>query len=90
MGGGLAPRDGFGTAVDLDGEVAAEGKGAPEPDGRLAGEFKVAVERFERVVERKRETTRRGRGFVVHYIHHARPCFLRVRKKCVYVGSWEG
>ena len=64
--GVLGPGDGLGVALDGDVEVTAHGEGAAQPDGWLAGELKVAAERFERIVERDVETSRRWRCLVVH------------------------
>lgn len=63
----LAPGHGLRRAFDCDVEGPAHGEGRPPTDSWLAGHFKAAVEGFERIVEREKETTGCRRRFVVHY-----------------------
>ena len=52
----MAPGDGLGVVVDGDVEIFAQGVGRPLSDLGLAGELKVAAERFGRIAERKDPT----------------------------------
>ena len=69
VAGALAPSHRLSIAFDCDIEISTQGVGEPQPDGWLTGELKVAVEWFERVVERKVETTCCRRCFIVHFMY---------------------
>ena len=69
----MAPGDGLGVVVDGDVEIFAQSVGRPLSNLGLAGELKVAAERFGRIAEGKDLTesdeliTRCRRRFVDRY-----------------------
>lgn len=72
--GVLTPGYRFSVTFNFDLERSAQGIRRPQPDGRLAGEFEVTAEGFERIVEGKLETPRCRRRLVVH-------CHMCVRSR---------
>ena len=69
VAGALAPSHRLSIAFNRDIEIPTQGVGEPQADGWLARELKVAAEWFERIVERKVETTCCRRCFIVHFIY---------------------